>query len=182
MKKLKILLVFAIALLTVTAFACGKGEMGEYAESMRASADGAVRVEARVSLTDGETQVYWVERHIEIDIPTRTASVSDTTSTLGENFEMTSTSSTVSVENVTGSSLIGLNLTDELVYKYEITDGNLTAYVSGENVSKVLGKDVSASSDMVLKVSFNGGKLEKAEYTYVNSSSRTVSVTVEYGY
>ncbi len=184
MKTKKILLtcLCALGIAALPLTACGGDEVTEYLDGMKASADRAVTVDAEIKLIDNETTVYTFLRHIEVDKATHTAAVSDTKTVLSENFEDVTTTTTVSVENVTGSTIIGLNLSGELVANYEIKDGDLNCTVAKDKISEVLTKTVSASADMTLKVDFENGNLTKAEYSYINSSSRMVSVTVTYGY
>lgn len=184
----KKILLLCLCLIGAVAFAfagcssCGNGNISKYVKKMRSSADKAVTVNAVVTLTDNGVTVYTLTRNIEVDLETRTASVSDTKVTLSENFEAASSSTTVAAEDVTGSSLIGLNLSKKLVSSYKIEDGDLTATVAADKISKVLSREVSASSEMTLSVDFEDGILIEASYSYINSSSRTVSVTVTYGY
>lgn len=184
MKKKNILL-FCLCALSAAALsfaACGGDEVSEYVDGMKASADRAVTVDAEVKLTDGDVTVYTFTRHIEVDMETRTAAVSDTKITLSDNFEEVTSSTTVSVENVTGQTILGLNLSASLLTEYAINDGDFSCTVPKDKISEVLTKPVSASSDMTLSVDFENGNLTKAEYSYVNSAARTVSVTVTYGY
>ena len=162
--------------------ACGSDEVSDYLDGMKASADRAVTVVAEVTLTDGGVTVYSLTRRMEIDTGSRTASVSDTKTVLSENFETVTSTTTVSAENVTGESIVGLNLETGLLLNYGIIDGDFTCMVSKDNISAVLSKQVSASSDMTLSVDFENGNMTKAEYSYTNSSSRTVAVSVTYGY
>ena len=159
-----------------------KDEVTKYVLGMQNSADKAVTVDAEVTLADGGVIVYTFTRHIEIDTGMHSATISDTTTTLDADFEEKTTTSTTAVQDVTGKTIIGLNLSTELVKEFEIKDGDLTCTVAKDKISDVLSKAVSASSDMTLKVDFENGKLTKAEYSYINTSSRTVSVTVTYGY
>lgn len=175
-------LIGAVALAFAGCDSCGKDKVSKYVKRMRDSADNAVTVSAVVTLTDDGVTVYTLTRNIEVDLETRTASVSDTKVTLSENFETVTSTNTVSAENVTGSSLIGIKLTKKAVSSFEITDGDLNAVVAKDKISDVLSREVSASSDMTLSVDFEDGKLVEASYSYVNSSARTVSVTVKYGY
>ncbi len=187
-KKLIAICLCALGASALAFTACGDGEdevkdeVTKYVLGMQSSADNAVTVDAKVTLTDGGIVVYTFTRHIEIDIATHAASVSDTTTVLSENFEEATTNKTDSMQDVTGKSIIGLNLSTELVKEFEIKDGNLTCTVSKDKISDVLTKTVSASTDMTMSVDFENGKLTKAEYSYLNTSSRTVSVTVTYGY
>ena len=189
--KMKKFLAICLCALGASAFAftaCGDGEdevkdeVTKYVLGMQSSADTAVSVDAKVTLADGGVIVYTFTRHIEIDTEMHSASVSDTTTTLSENFESSTSTSTTAVQDVTGKTLIGLNLSTELVKEYEIKDGDLTCTVEKDKIPEVLSKTVSASSDMTLKVDFENGKLVKAEYSYTNTSSRAVNVTVTYGY
>lgn len=181
-------MIFIIALCAIGALAlagcdsCGSGNINKYVKSMQSSADKAVTVDAVVTLKDEGVTVYTLKRHIEIDLGTRTASVADTKITLSDNFEEATSSTTVTAENVTGETLIGLKLSTKLVTEYEITDGDLVATVANDKISEVLSREVSASSDMTLSVDFEDGRLICAEYSYINTSSRTVNVTVTYGY
>ena len=161
---------------------CGKGNINKFSKKMIASADSAVVVDAQVTLEDEGVTVYTFKRHIEVDLETRTASVADTKITLSDNFEEATSSTTVPAENVTGETLIGLNLKKKLMSDYAIVDGDLTATIAADKISEVLSREVSATSDMTLKIDFEDGNLVYAEYSYVNSSSRTVNVTVTYGY
>lgn len=181
-------LILSLCLISATTLAlagcdsCGGGSIDKYTKKMIASANSAVTVDAVVTLEDEGVTVYTFKRHIEIDPETRTASVADTKITLSDNFEQATSSTTVPVENVTGKTLIGVNLSEKLLSEYEIVDGDLVATVSADKISEVLTREVSATTDMTLKVDFEGGNLVYAEYSYVNSSSRTVNVTVTYGY
>lgn len=188
-KKFTIICLCALgaAVLSLNACNCGgdKGgnaEIGDYLKSMKASADRAVSLDAEVKISDGDVTVYSFTRHMEIDVETHTASVADTTVTLSANFEENTVNSTVSVDNVTGETIIGLKLSSELLSSYELAGGDLVCTVARENVSAVLARAVSASSAMTLTIDFEDGNLVKAEYSYVNSASRTVSVSVRYGY
>lgn len=166
--------------------ACGEEEVSDdltrYVKGMRTSVDTAETVDTQVTLTEGGVTVYTFTRHVEIDIETHTASIKDTKTTFVENFEQKTTTTTVAAENVTGATLIGLKLSTALVPEYEIEDGDLTCTVSKDKISEVLSQSVSASSDMTLYIDFEDGKLLKAEYSYKNTSDRTVNVTVTYGY
>ncbi len=182
--KFKKLTAISLCALGAAAFglsACGD-EVSEYLDKMVSSADRATTVVAQVTLTDGGVTVYTLERRIEVDVATRTASVSDSKTVLSENFETVTTSTTVSAENVTGKTIVGLKLSGGLTASYEIADGALSCTVPKDKITEVLSRQVSASSDMTLSVGFENGNMTKAEYSYVNSSSRTVSVTVTYGY
>ena len=160
---------------------CGD-EISNYLNDMKSSANKAVTVDAEVKLLDGDVTVYTFTRHMEIDTQSHTASVSDTKIILSDNFEETTSSTTSSVENVKGDTIIGLNLATTLLSEYEIKNGDLTCTVLKDNISEVLTKTVSASSDMTLSVDFENGNLTKAEYSYINASAHTVVVTVTYGY
>lgn len=175
-------LIGAVAFTFAGCDSCGNDRVSKYVKSMRSSADRAVTVNAVVTVTDNGVTVYTLTRNIEVDLETRTASVSDTKVTLSENFETATSSTTVPAEKVNGNSLIGIKLTKKLVSSYEITDGDLTAVVAQKKIPEVLSREVSASSDMTLSVDFENGNLVEASYSYINASSRTVSVTVTYGY
>lgn len=184
MKK-KIILTILCAL-SAAAFgfsACGDGDkLSDYVGGMRNSADSAVTVDARVTLEDEGVTVYTFTRHMEIDRETHTASVADTKVTYTTNFEQQTASTTSSVDNVNGGTIISLNLNEGLAYSYEIENGDLQCTVSKDNISQVLKRQVNASSDMALSVDFEDGKMIKVSYSYENTSSRTVNVTVTYGY
>ena len=182
MKKFLILSLCALGVAGIGFTACGGDKVSSYVDNMKSSADKAVTVDTEVKLTDSGVTVYTFTRHMEVDLSTHTASVADTKVTLSENFEETTSSTTVSAENVTGKTIIGLNLSGKLVSSYEIKDGDLTCTVPMDKISEVLKYTVSASSDMTMSVDFENGNLTKAEYSYTNASNRTVSVTVTYGY
>lgn len=182
MKKILSICLCALGAAAISFAACGGDEVTDYLDGMKSSADRAVTVDAEVYILDGDVTVYTLIRHMEVDTETRTASVSDTKTTLTEDFEENISTSTVSVENVTGQTIVGLNISTSNLAQYEIKDGNLNCTVSADKISEVLTKTVSASSEMTLCVYFENGNLTKAEYSYLNSSSRTVSVTVTYGY
>lgn len=182
--KIKKFLVLGLCALGASAIgfaACSDG-VSDYVDGMRTAANSAVTVDAEIKLSDSGVTVYTFRRHMEIDTEAHTATVTDTKITLSDNFEEASAVSTSSVENVTGKSLIGLKLSKKLVSNYGISDGDLSCTVPKNKISEVLTKSVSASSDMTLTVDMQDGNLNTVEYTYVNSSSRTVSVTVTYGY
>ena len=146
---------------------CDGGDgLSDYVGGMKNSADSAVTVDASVNLADGEV----------------TASVADTKVTYTTNFEQKTENSTSSVSDVKGDTIISLNLNEGLVSSYEIKDGDLKCTVAKDKISEVLKSNVSASSDMTLSVDFEDGKLIKVSYSYANASSRTVDVTVSYGY
>lgn len=185
MKKFIILSICALGALACGLTACGDDgpdELTKYVGGMRTSADAAVSVETKVELVDGENTVYTFIRNMSIDTASHSATVTDTKTTLSNNFEFVTTTSTSSAQDVTGKTLIGLNLSNKLVADYSIKDGDLVCKVSKNNISKVLASTVSASSDMELVIDFEDGNLVKAEYSYINTSSRTVNVTVTYGY
>ena len=162
---------------------CDGGDgLSDYVGGMKNSADSAVTVDASVNLADGEVTVYTFTRHMEIDVGTRTASVADTKVTYTTNFEQKTENSTSSVSDVKGDTIISLNLNEGLVSSYEIKDGDLQCTVAKDKISEVLKSNVSASTDMTLSVDFEDGKLIKVSYSYANASSRTVDVTVSYGY
>ena len=188
-KKLIAICLCALGASALAFTACGddkedevKDEVTKYVLGMQSSADSAISVDAEVTLTDGGVVVYTFTRHMEIDTEMRTATISDTTTVLAENFEEKTTTSTTAEQDVTGKTIIGLNLSKELVKSFEIKDGDLTCTISKDKISEVFTTTVSASSDVTVSVDFENGKLTKAEYSYTNTSSRTVSVTVTYGY
>ncbi len=183
MKKYILLSICALGAFALGFSACGGAdELTGYVGEMKASASSAVSVGTKVELVDGEVTVYTFTRSMVIDTSAHSATVTDVKTTLSNSFDFTTTTSTNFVQDVTGETLIGLNLSKELVAQYEIKDGDLNCTVSKDKISKVLSSTVSASSDMKLFIDFEGGKLAKAEYSYTNTSSRTVNVTVTYGY
>lgn len=164
--------------------ACGGSGDGlsVYVDGMKKSADGAVSVNAKVELIDEGVPVYVFNRLIQVDLQTKTASVADSRTVYSDNFEQKTTTSTSSVDNVSGSAIVGLNLSESLVSAYEIKDGDLTCTIPQEKISEVLKSSVSAKSEMTLSVDFEGGKMVGVSYSYENTNSRTVSVTVTYAY
>ncbi|MDE7439882.1 MAG: hypothetical protein K2N23_05200 [Clostridia bacterium] len=184
MKKNKfiILSLCALGAAAIGFTACGKDNVSDYIKDMKSSADRAVTVYAEIKLLDRGSTVYSFTRRMDIDTSSHRASITDVKTTLAEDFGDTTTTSTSTVENVTGETLIGLKLTKKLVSEYNISDGDLTCTVPNKKISEVLTKPVSASSDMTVFIDFENGNLTKAEYSYTNTSQRTVSVTVTYGY
>ena len=186
MKKLIALSICALGALALGLTACGEDngpdEITEYVGGMKTSANAVVTVDTKVELIDGETTVYTLDRHMTINANTHNATVTDKKTQLSNNFDFVTTTSTSSAQNITGESLKGLTLSKKLVKSYQIKDGDLTCTVAKEKISQVLSSTVNASSDMTLTIDFEDGNLTKAEYSYTNTSSRTVSVTVTYGY
>lgn len=183
----KNIIIATLCALCASAFgfsACGgDGDaLSDFVGRMQSSADSAVTVDTKVTLEDEGVTVYTFTRRMEIDVQTRTASVADTKVTYTSNFEQKTESTTASVENVNGGTIVSLNLNESLVTAYEIKDGDMQCTVSKDKIGEVLKSGVSASTDMSLSVDFENGKMIKVSYSYKNSSSRTVNVTVTYGY
>lgn len=184
MKKQRIIvLIVALLVATCALCACGNGkkDVKGFISDMKSSMDSVTVVGAHISMHDGNVLVYEYQKTMEIS--GSSANVEITEKALDSNFNLATSTSTSTIDDVDRTTLLPVALSEWSVENVSIEKNAFSCKIPTENFASVLKVgSYKIKEAATLSCDFSDKKLTKISCDFVTDDGKTVSVVYDFAY
>ncbi len=183
MKKQHIIILILVLLITICALcACNSNrDIKEFISDMKNSTNNVKIVNAHISMNDGNVLVYDYQRKIEID--GSTANVETTEQALNSGFQLATSTSTSTINDVDKTTLLPVSLSEWSVENVILENDKFSCVIPANNFASVLKVgSYKITENATLSCEFSGKNLKKISCNFTTDDGKTVAVVYDFAY
>ena len=180
--KIFILLVLFVAFLIPSLTSCKKkDELTTYKTSMVESLKSVTALSSTITVKDQDAVVYEYVKTITIN-QDDSAYVKIDTKELDKNFNLSTKTTSQSIEKVNREEFLEINLKKEYFNKYSLDNKNFTGEISRDNMKNVFNTDITIKDIANLVITFENDKIARMDCTCTTETGKTMTLCTVYEY
>ena len=175
-------LIFVLLICSIFVFTgCSNKSIEKHNTMILGSMEKVVSVEKNIKFYDSEVLVHdETEKYV---IEGTKADVEKTTLTLGNNFELVSTTTTSSINDFNKNSLFNMNLKEELLSNIVYGENVLTFEVASDKFSVVFkNTELNIQGNAQVKFTYNDKLISSIDISFTTITNKNVVVKMSYSY
>lgn len=182
--KIFILMILFVATLIPMFTACtknSKDELKNYEKAIKESIKNATSMETTLTTTDQDVVVYKYVKSITF-LENNSAYVSTDVSSLDKSFELSTKTTSETIDNVNKNEIQKISLSKKYFNNYMLENQTFVGEISQDNMKNIFNYDIKIKDVAKLIITFEEEKVIKIECTYETESGKQAVLTTNYEY